>query len=418
MTETRTETMTAPSQAGTSEPFDQELVIREARRRQRRRWIVSGVVFVLLVGVAVVIVGRTRGSTTAHQPPTHPPRSRRITPTAPTTVGVIPERPSSLAVGPNGNLYVADDARNQVLERLPNGTFETVAGNGTVGFSGDGGPAARAQLNDPSGITFGPGGTLYIADSQNGRIRAVSPSGIITTIAGRGSSVGWVADGTPALDAALQPTAITFGPDRLMYVSNGNEVLRLEPNGTFFRVLGNDGQHQGIYGLGGPAVDASADGATGLAFDSAGNLCVFGFNTKTILMVDTHGVVTSLGSLYPRGPSGLVTASDGSVIAMDELGVVRLSPGGIQILVRFPTTDKVAYLGITGFSPGGVAVGADGSIYLDTFYGNGYADKSAIIVIPTYGSGRPSLLWQQQHPHQTVAPRRKQPVDPTPPMSA
>lgn len=394
------ETKTAPSDTRATEPLDQELVIREARRRQRRRWIVTGVLFVLLLGVVAVIVGLTRGTTTSHPPPTHRAQPRRITPKTATTVGVVPQRPASLAIGPNGNLYVADGSRDQVLERMPNGTFEPVAGNGTAGFSGDGGPATRAQLDDPSGITFGPDGSLYIADSRNGRVRAVSPSGIITTIAGNGGRAGWVADGTPALDAALvDPTAIAFGPDRLMYVSDGNEVLRLEPKGTFVRVLGNDTQYQGLDGIGGPAVDASADGATGLAFDSAKNLYVFGFNTKTILMVDPHGVVRSLGSLYPRGPSGLVTAPDGSVIAMDELGVVRLSPSGIRTLLRFPTTDKITYLGITGFSPDGIAVGPNGSIYLDTFYGNGYADKSAIIVVAGYGSGKPSSLWEQQRPH-------------------
>jgi DNA-binding beta-propeller fold protein YncE len=272
-----------------------------------------------------------------------------------------------------------------------------VAGNGTIGFSGDGGPATSAQLNYPAGITFGPDGTLYIADQLNGRIREISPAGIITTLAGNGGQIGWVTDGTPALDASLSPTAMAFGPDGRMYVATGEEVLRLDPNGTFTRVLGeNANDLAGVYGIGGPAVHASADGATGLAFDSAGNLYVFGFNTKAILMVDPEGIVQLLGSAYPRGPSGLVTAPDGSVVAMDELGVVGLSPQGIRTLVRFPTTDKVRYLGITGFSPDGIAIGPDGSIYLDTFYGNGYADKSALIVIPP--NGTPSLLWAQKSP--------------------
>ena len=157
-----------------------------------------------------------------------------------TTPASFLERPTSLAIGPNKNLYIADDMRDQVLERLPDGTFEPVAGNGTVGFSGDGGPATSAQLNYPSGITFGPDGTLYIADYGNGRIRAVSSAGIITTIAGSGGQGAWVADGTPALEASLRPTAMAFGPEALMYVADDQEVLRLEPNGTFTRVLGEN----------------------------------------------------------------------------------------------------------------------------------------------------------------------------------
>jgi hypothetical protein len=331
----------------------------------------------------------------------------KVVPVGPTTTGVIPQRPSSLAIGPNNNLYIADDVRNQVLERLPDGTFEPVAGNGSVGFSGDGGPATSAQLNYPSGITFGPNGVLYIADYGNGRIRAVSSAGIITTIAGDGGQGGWVADGTPALEASLRPSAMAFGPDALMYVADDQEVLRLEPidgqplwgpvHGTFTRVLGqNTNEYAGLYGIGGPARSASADGANGVAIDTSGNIYISGSNTKAILMVDPRGIVHFLGDLYPRGPGGLVTAPDGSVVAMDELGVVGLSPQGITTLLSFPTTDKVSYLGIRGFSPNGIVVAPGDTIYLDTFYGNGYADKSALIMIPPQGAGSPSLLWEQR----------------------
>jgi sugar lactone lactonase YvrE len=274
-----------------------------------------------------------------------------------------------------------------------------VAGSGVVGFSGDGGPARSAELNYPSGITFGPDGTLFIADYGNGRIRAVSSAGIITTIAGNGGQGAWVSDGTPALEASLTPTAMAFGPEAVMYVADDQEVLRLEPNGTFTRVLGeNTNEYAGVYGIGGPARSASADGANGVAMDTLGNIYVSGSNTKAILMVDSHGIVHFLGGLYPRGPGGLVTAPDGSVVAMDELAVVGLSPQGIKNLVSFPTTDKVSYLGITGFSPNGIAVAPGGTIYLDTFYGNGFADKSALIMIPAPGSGSPSLLWEQHSP--------------------
>ena len=378
---------------------DQELVIREARRRQRRRRLLIAVIIVASVAVSGAIVGLTGGRSPSRHTSPPPARAHKVTPPVPITAGVVPQRPSSLAIGPNKNLYIADDLRNQVLERLPNGTFEPVAGTGAVGFSGDGGPATSARLNYPAGITFGPDGTLYIADYGNGRIRAVSPAGIITTVAGNGGQTSWVADGTPALQASFKPTAMAFGPDGLMYVAAGQQVLKLNPDGTFTRVLGeNTNDYAGLYGIGGPARNASADGANGVALDSSGNIYVSGSNTKDILMVDPQGIVHFLGGLYPRGPSGLVTAPDGSVVAMDELAVVGLSPQGFKTLVSFPTTDKVSYLGITGFSPNGIAMAPGGTIYLDTFYGNGYADKSALVMIPAQGAGSPSLLWEQRSP--------------------
>jgi len=401
-------TRTAPKDAQAPVLVDHEAVVREARQRQRRRWLVIAIV-VLVACIAAAIVGLSGRGATPKLPSARAPRTHKVTPVQPTTSGVVPQRPSSLAIGPNKNLYIADDMRDQVLERLPDGTFEVVAGNGTVGFSGDGGPATSAQLNYPSGITFGPDGTLYIADYGNGRIRAVSAAGIITTIAGNGGQGGWVADGTPALDASLRPSAMAFGPEANMYVADDQEVLLLEPNGsrtnhpssdwTFTRVLGeNTNEYAGLYGIGGPARNASADGANGVAIDTSGNIYVSGSNTKAILMVDPQGIVHFLGDLYPRGPSGLVEAPDGSVVAMDELGVVGLSPQGIKTLISFPTTDKVSYLGITGFSPNGIATGPEGTFYLDTFYGNGYADKSALIMIPAQGNGSASLLWEQRSP--------------------
>ena len=386
-------TDTAPKEAPAPDLVGHDLVIREARRRQRRRWFAVCAVIVVAACAAAAIVGLTGGAPARKRPDARPVRIHKATPLKPATTGVDPQRPGSLAIGPNGNLYMADDQRNEVLERLPSGVFEPVAGNGTVGFSGDGGPATNAQLNYPAGLTFGPDGTLYIADQNNGRIRAVSPGGVISTIAGDGGTgLGWVPDGTPALQTSLEPFATAFGPGGLLYVTSGEQVLRLDADGTFTTVLGVRDETGGT-GIGGPAVDAPADGPTGLAFDSSGDLYVFGFDSKSILMVDPHGIVHDLGSLYPRGPSGLTTLPDGSAVAMDELGVDRLSPLGFQTLVSFPTTAKVTYLGIAGFSPNGIAVGTNGAMYLDTFYGNGFADQSALVMIPGEGSGVPSLLW-------------------------
>ena len=102
-----------------------------------------------------------------------------------------------------------------------------------------------------------------------------------------------MADGTPALQASFQPAALAFGPDGQMYVAAYKQVLRLTPDGTFVTVLGEEANEDaGIAGIGGPAADASADGADGVAVNSAENVYVSGANTKAILMES---------EIYPKG---------------------------------------------------------------------------------------------------------------------
>src|SRR4029077_8487969 len=93
---------------------------------------------------------------------------------------------AQLAVGPDGSLYIADRDNERIRRVAPDGIITTVAGNGTGGSSGDGGPATQAEISSPEGIALGPDGSLYIADHDSGRIRKVGPDGIITTVAGGG----------------------------------------------------------------------------------------------------------------------------------------------------------------------------------------------------------------------------------------
>ncbi|HTW07436.1 MAG TPA: hypothetical protein VME46_08000 [Acidimicrobiales bacterium] len=101
---------------------------------------------------------------------------------------VAPEEPQALATGPDGCLYIVDTGRDEVLQRLPDGGFVVVAGDGKRGFSGYGGPAvdARLTLDGDSGIAIGANGTVYIAGSGNDRARGVLPNGTIETVAGGG----------------------------------------------------------------------------------------------------------------------------------------------------------------------------------------------------------------------------------------
>ena len=112
-------------------------------------------------------------------------------------------------------------------------------------------------------------------------------------------------------------------------------------------------------------------------------------------MVTPQGTIAyplGIGSnFYTRGVGGLVTAPDGSVLGLNWSSVVRLSPQGTQIVYSFPQSSHQTFLAISGFFPDGIAVGPDGTIYVDTYSGNGYAEKSAIVAIAP--SGQPTLLW-------------------------
>jgi trimeric autotransporter adhesin len=218
-------------------------------------------------------------------------------------------RPGSLAIGPGGQLCIADDARNQILMALPGGRFRVVAGNGRVGFSGDGGPAAGAALNDPGGMAVTRSGTLYVADTGNNRIRAISPAGIMSTVAGSGRSGNWVASGTPALRASLaDPADVVIAPGGDLYIAGLSEVLKLTPARRLLVVAGiPDGE--GIPTAGLQATRTSADGPDGLAFDRAGDLFVAGFDTKTLFMISPGGRVS-----LPIGPDGFYSRGNGGLV--------------------------------------------------------------------------------------------------------
>jgi serine/threonine-protein kinase len=120
--------------------------------------------------------------------------------------------PMALALGPQGRLYLADSGNHAVRLIGPDGRMQTVAGNGRPGFSGDGGPAAQAQLSDPTGLAVLPDGNLLVSDTGNHRVRWVQPGGLIQTVAGDGTT--GTTDEGPASEAHLsEPGAIAVAPD-------------------------------------------------------------------------------------------------------------------------------------------------------------------------------------------------------------
>jgi DNA-binding CsgD family transcriptional regulator/DNA-binding beta-propeller fold protein YncE len=137
--------------------------------------------------------------------------------------------PTGLAFAPDGTLYIADMADNQVWKRTPDGTLSLFAGNGQMGFSGDGGAATEAELDLPRALAIEPDGDVLIADTDNNRIREVlHGSGVIVTLAGTGTYYGFSGDGGPATQAKLSlPWGVAAGRDGTIYIADaGNDRIR------------------------------------------------------------------------------------------------------------------------------------------------------------------------------------------------
>ena len=202
--------------------------------------------------------------------------------------------PMDIAVDAAGNLFIADGGNIRIRKVDSNGIISTVAGNGQPGFIGDGGPATQAGFSPPLYIAVDATGNLFISDSHNHRIRKVDANGIITTVAGNGEpdSSG---DGGPATRASLfNPTRIAMDAAGSLFIadSGNNRIRKVDPNGTITTVAGN-GQW-GFSGDGGPTTQASLRSPDGLAIDAAGNLYITDQSNRRIRKVERIAAPTPL----------------------------------------------------------------------------------------------------------------------------
>jgi len=208
--------------------------------------------------------------------------------------------PAGVAVDSAGNLYISD-RNNQRIRKVSNGVISTVAGIGTFGFSGDGGMAINAQLSYPYGIAVDSAGNLYIADLANQRVRQVS-NGVITTLAGDGV-VGFGGDGGAApLGRLNSPFGVAVDSTGSVFIADrDNNRVRKVSNGVITTVAG--GGTQGFSGDGGPATSALLNNPFGVAVDAAGNLYIADQNNQRIRKV-SNGLITTVAGNGIHGFSG------------------------------------------------------------------------------------------------------------------
>jgi sugar lactone lactonase YvrE len=183
--------------------------------------------------------------------------------------------PIGLAADALGNLFIADGYNHRVRKVTPNGIITTVAGTGTAGFSGDGGKAADARLNGPVGLAVDSAGSLFITEWGGNRVRKVTPDGMITTVAGTGTA-GFSGDGGPAISARLNgPTGGVVDSAGNLFVADfrNARVRKVEAGtGTITTVAGNG--KGGYGGDGGLATETGLGDPLHLVIDPVGNLLI------------------------------------------------------------------------------------------------------------------------------------------------
>ena len=294
--------------------------------------------------------------------------------------------PEALAVGPDGSVYILDEDNDRIRKVDSAGIITTVAGNGNSGFSGDGGFAINAAIEDAEGIAVGHDNSLYIANDDYHRIRKVDPNGIITTMAGTGVS-GFSGDGGLAINAWLNdPHAVAVADDCTVYIAdtNNNRIRRIGPDGIITTVAGNG--IDGDSGDGGPAILAALDHPRGIAIADNGDLYIADTDNHRIRRVDSRGVITTVAGNGIRqfsGDGGLATlaslknpesvaiAPDGSLYISDESSdrIRRVAPNGMITTIAGDGTlgdqgDGGAATAAPVEDPEGIALGPDGSLYI------------------------------------------------------
>jgi len=231
--------------------------------------------------------------------------------------------PSGVAVDSSGNLYIADTGNHRIRKVDTDGVITTVAGTGSSGYSGDGGAATEAQLSSPSGVAVDSSGNLYIADSGNNRIRQVDTNGVITTVAGG----GFDGDGGAATSARLSyPSGVAVDSSGNLYIADKGKhrIRKVDTNGVISTVAG-DGT-TGYSGDFGAAAEAQLDNPSGVAVDSSGNLYIVDTRNNSIRKVDTNGVISTVagdGTYGYSGDGGAATDAqlyNPSAVAVDSSG--------------------------------------------------------------------------------------------------
>ena len=275
--------------------------------------------------------------------------------------------PYGTAADSAGDVYIADTDNHRVRKVAADGTITTFAGTGTNGFSGDGGAATAAKLSYPGGVAVDSAGNVYIADTGNARVRKVTTGGTISTVAGGGFL--FLGDGGPATSATLNY------PTRLAFDLSGNLLIADSVNHRIRRVTWSDGKINTVAGTG--TSGASGDGAaatsaqlsypTGIAVDTSGNVYVADTNNHEVRRFTIGGTISTFagtGTLGFAGDGGAATAAQLDYpggVAVDPAGNVFIADTSNNRVRRVDPTNVITTIAGTGAASSATGVRGPGA---------------------------------------------------------
>lgn len=285
------------------------------------------------------------------------------------------QMPYDVAIDDAGNMYISDQNNFRIRKVNTAGIISTIAGTGTAIYSGDGVPATSASVY-PFGITADNAGNVYFASGNSNRVRKINSAGIISTVAGTGVS-GYTGDGGPATLAKISATVgVALDKKGNLYFSdNGNNVIRKIDAVTnrISTVAGNG--VLGYSGDGGPATNAKLWAPGGLTFDKKGNLYIADFSNDRVRKVDTFGIITTIAG---TGVSGYV--GDGGIATAAQLfypADVAVDPRG-NVYIADRTNNAIRKINTAG-----ILTTYTGSLGTGGYTGDGGPASAALIYYST-----------------------------------